>query len=142
MLADLVNIERMARIAHHGLGFIGALEFALTVNAEACRRIMAVQPACHGRLRAGLRIDQRHGKARRCFHQHGYDLVGLALTAAVDYQHPRFRRNPYPGGRLLGECHGQQFQLAVFLELLLFLSAWLAAFLNFYLGRLFIHRAL
>ena len=60
---DFLDVERVARITHHGLGFVRAFELALAVNAEAHGRLLRGQPVRHGGLGAGLRADERYRQA-------------------------------------------------------------------------------
>ena len=127
MLLDLVDIQRVAGIAHHGFGLVSRLQLAFAVHAKAHGWLLADQPVRHRGLGAGLRVEQGHAKALQAFHQQRHDLVCTALGAGIDHQQLGLWIQPHPGAALLGKGHGQQIQLGFVFELLLFLLAGLAA---------------
>ncbi|MNV56639.1 hypothetical protein D3C71_1489340 [compost metagenome] len=137
----LLDIQRVAGVAHHGFFLVGAFEFALAVHREAHGRLLFLEPVGHGGLRAGLGVQQRHRQAGQRLDQQGDHFVRAALAGGVQHQQARGGVDPHPHRALLGEGHGQQVQLGLVFQLLAFLLAGLAAgFLLDALG-LFFHAA-
>lgn len=65
VLADFVNTQGVAGVAHDSLGFVAGFQLCLAVGSEDCGWLLGDQPMCHGHLWAGLRILQRHRKPGR-----------------------------------------------------------------------------
>ena len=141
MGAHLLNVEAVAGVAHHGFGFVGAFELAFAVDGKTGGRLVLAQPVRHGGLGRSLGVEQRQGKTRPQFGEHGADLVGAALAAGINAQKAGIRVNPHPGGALLGEGHGQQVELGFFFEFAAFFLAGLAAAFLFDAGFFLVHFA-
>jgi hypothetical protein len=126
---DLVDFQRVARIAHGGLLFVGRLQLAVAVDGEAPGRLPRRQPVRHGDGGRLLRLHQleverraaaRHFEQRR--QQRRHHAVGAGQAAGVDHQHPVDGVDPDQRGAALGEGARQQVQQHLLLEFLLDLA--------------------
>ena len=119
MLRQLVDVERMAGVAHGGLLAVGLLQLAVAVDAEAGGRLLLAQPARHRHGRRQLRLQRRDGDAAaERVHQPGGDGVGLLAAAGLDDDAPGRGVDPDPGRAALREGARQQVVDDLLLHLL------------------------